>query len=98
MSGSSVCSTRSATLCTSSFSRRSRILREVTNLPSLPANGEVFTWKVMVTVGSSTLSGGSASRAFTSQIVSEIFSSPRPVTATMSPAVAWSVSERCRPR
>ena len=54
---------------------------EVTYLPSLPANGEVLTWKVMVTVGSSTDSGGSASTAVLEQMVSEIFSSPRPVIA-----------------
>ena len=34
--------------------RRSRIWRLVTYLPSLPASGEVFTWKFMVSVGSST--------------------------------------------
>ena len=68
------------------------MLREVTNLPSLPANGDVFTENVIVTVGSSTLSGGNASTVFTSQIVSEIFNSPRPVIAMMSPAPADSAS------
>lgn len=48
----------------------------------------MFTENVIVTVGSSTLSGGNASTVFTSQIVSEIFSSPRPVIAMMSPAPA----------
>ena len=62
------------------------MLRDVTYLPSLPANGEVFTWNVMVTVGSSTVSGGSASTVLMSQMVSEILSSPRPVIAMMSPA------------
>jgi hypothetical protein len=47
-------------------------LREVTYLPSLPAKGEVLTWKVMLTVGSSTVSGGSASARPGSQSVSEI--------------------------
>ena len=49
--------------------RRSRIWRLVTNLPSLPASGEVFTWKFMTSVGSSTEIGGSASGWSTSQIV-----------------------------
>ena len=98
LSGSSVCSTRKATLCTSSFSRRSKILREVTNLPSLPANGEVLTWKVIVTVGSSTDSAGRASTWVCAQMVSEIFSSPRPVMAIISPALACSTSWRSRPR
>ena len=34
------------------------MLREVTNLPSRPANGDVFTLNVMRTVGSSTLDRG----------------------------------------
>ncbi len=32
------------------------------DLPSLPAKGDLLTWKVMLTVGSSTDSGGNASR------------------------------------
>ena len=73
------------------------MLREVTYLPSLPAKGEVLTWKVMVRVGSSTVKAGIASTAPTAQIVSEIFSSPKPVIATMSPALAISTSVRSRP-
>ncbi len=86
LSGLSVSATRSATLCTNSLSKRSRILRDVTNLPSLPQNGELFTENVIVTVGSSTLSGGNASTLLGQQIVSEILSSPKPVTVTMLPA------------
>ncbi len=71
-SGLSPGSTRRATLCSSSFSRRSLMLRLVTNLPSLPANGESLTWKVMLTVGWSTVSGGSASTLFWSHRVSEM--------------------------
>ena len=41
------------TLVSSSFSSRSRRWREVTNVPSRPANGDVFTVKVMAMVGSS---------------------------------------------
>ena len=73
------------------------MLREVTNLPSLPANGELFTWNVIVTVGSSTESGGSASTAFGSQIVSEMFNASIPVTQMISPAEASSTSTRSRP-
>ena len=43
LSGSSVVSTRSATLCLSSRSNRSPIWRLVRNLPSLPANGDLLT-------------------------------------------------------
>ncbi len=43
LSGSPVSSTRNATLCCSSFSKRSRICREVKNLPSFPAKGELLT-------------------------------------------------------
>ena len=49
--------------------RRSRIWRLVTNLPSLPASGEVFTWKFMTSVGSSTEIGGNASGLSISLIV-----------------------------
>ena len=73
------------------------MLREVTNLPSLPAKGELLTWKVIDTVGSSTESGGKASTFFGSQIVSEICNSSMPVTQTMSPADADSMSIRSKP-
>jgi hypothetical protein len=59
---------------------------EVTYLPSRPANGEVLTWKVMLTVGSSTFSGGRASTLAGSQSVSEMYSSSMPVKVMMSPA------------
>ncbi len=63
----------------------------------LPANGELFTWKVMLMVGSSTVSAGSASGASSAQTVSEIDRSDTPEMATMSPAPASSVSMRSRP-
>jgi hypothetical protein len=47
-------------------------LRDVTNLPSLPANGEVLTLKVIDTVGSSTLMVGRALGASLLQMVSPI--------------------------
>lgn len=53
-------------------SRRSLRLRLVTNLPSLPAKGEVLTLKVMDTVGSSTLMVGSATGLSLVQMVSPI--------------------------
>ena len=61
-------------------------LRDVTNLPSRPAKGLVFTEKVMRTVGSSTEIVGSGSGLSRSQMVSPIETSDRPVTAQMSPA------------
>ncbi len=72
-----------------SRSRRSRICRLVTYLPSRPQNGEVFTSNVMLIVGSSTdelrqrLDGVAGS-----QIVSEISGYSMPANATMSPALA----------
>jgi len=47
-SASSVSSTFNATLISSSFCNRSRSWRLVTNLPSVPASGEVFTPEVHV--------------------------------------------------
>ena len=52
----------------------------------------------MLTVGSSTANAGNASTAPTSQIVSEIFNSPKPVIAMMSPASATSTSIRSKPK
>ena len=90
LSGSEPSSTFSATLCSVSRSRRSRIWRLVRNLPPLwsllPANGELLTWKVMVIVGSSTVSAGSASGVSSAQMVSEMLRSAMPEIATMSPA------------
>ncbi|MNH20986.1 hypothetical protein D3C79_807770 [compost metagenome] len=73
------------------------MLRLVTNLPSLPQNGESLTWKVIETVGSSTVSGFIASTLFMSHRVSEMNSSSKPLMQTMSPAWASSTSTRCRP-
>ena len=61
------------------------MLREVTNLPSLPAKGEPLTEKVMRTVGSSTVIVGRGS-APSAMMVSPIITSSRPATAQMSPA------------
>ena len=59
-SGVSVGSTLIDTLPSSSRSSRSLIWREVTNWPSRPDIGEVFTPKIIDTVGSSTAIGGIA--------------------------------------
>src|SRR5690554_6148391 len=83
LSAESPSSTRRATLCSSSRSRRSLILRLVTYLPSLPAKGESLTWKVMLTVGSSTSRGGNASTWLGSQMVSEIFKRSIPEIQTI---------------
>ena len=51
----------SATFVSISLKSLSRRLREVTYLPSLPANGELFTIKFIETVGSSIFTNGSGS-------------------------------------
>ena len=97
-SGSSVSSTRKATLCSNSCSKRSFKRREdVPVLTSLPANGEVLTWKVIVTVGSSTLNGGNATTFSGSHKVSEICNSSIPENAIISPACASLTSTRSKP-
>ena len=53
-----------------SFSRRSRIWREVTNFPSFPANGESFTKNSIVKVGSSIVIAGIGSAFGSATIVS----------------------------
>ena len=86
LSGLSPGSTLKATLCISSCSSLSFRFLDEMYFPSLPAKGESFTWKVMLTVGSSTERGGRVSTASGSHIVSEIFSLSMPVIQTMSPA------------
>ncbi len=61
-SGLSVASILIETLPSTSRRRRSPIWRDVTNLPSRPANGELFTEKRTRTVGGSIAMRGSASR------------------------------------
>ena len=51
--------TRSATFDLISLNSRSRRLREVTYLPSLPANGPLLAMNCILTVGSSISSSGS---------------------------------------
>ncbi|MNI41118.1 hypothetical protein D3C73_953630 [compost metagenome] len=96
-SGLSVSCTRRLTSVSSSLKRRSRSLREVTHLPSLPAKGLLFTRNVICIVGSSIFRTGSASGFCGSAIVSPMLISLIPAIATMSPAPASSVSTRFRP-
>mmetsp|Transcript_11194 Transcript_11194/g.33574 ORF Transcript_11194/g.33574 Transcript_11194/m.33574 type:complete len:258 (+) Transcript_11194:754-1527(+) len=79
-------STLSARLRSSSLSSLSLMLREVTNLPSLPAKGEVLTRKVMRTVGSSTVMVGRAAGYSGWQMVSPMDTFCTPMKAQMSPA------------
>ncbi len=85
--GESVSATRSATFDSSSRIKRSRIWRDVRNLPSRPANGELLTLKNIETVGSSTATACMPSGASASAIVSPMLRSSIPETQTMSPAV-----------
>ena len=94
---SSVSLTRSATLCCSSFCRRSQIWRLVTYLPSRPASGLVLTQKFIVSVGSSTLSIGSGDGVTGSVIVTPIPTSSIPLINTISPGPAWVAWTRSRP-
>jgi hypothetical protein len=73
------------------------IWREVTNLPSRPANGLSLTWKIIEMVGSSTVSGGMASTCSGSHSVSEMLSGSTPLKVMMSPAEALSRSTFSRP-
>jgi hypothetical protein len=68
-------------------------MRDVRNLPSLPANGDLFTPMVIWTVGSSTAMGGRGSAAFAPPpslvtSVSPISTSSSPLNMMISPADA----------
>ncbi len=85
------------TLPSTSFSSRALICRLVTNLPSRPASGEVFTPNVIRRVGASTSSRGNGRGSAGSVRVSPIVTSGRPATLTMSPGPAASMSTRSMP-
>ena len=72
----------------SSRCRRSRRLRDVTYLPSLPANGESLTENVISMVGSEIFTKGSGSTCSGAQIVRPMVMSAMPENATISPAPA----------
>ena len=73
------------------------ICRDVTNWPSRPDIGDVFTPKIIDTVGSSIAMTGIATRWMTSAIVSPMVMSSMPARQTMSPAAASVMSIRLSP-
>ena len=85
LSALSVSLTSSAKFFSSSLLRRSEIWREVTNLPSLPKNGESLIENNILIVGSSILMVGSGSGFSASQMESPISKPSIPVTAQRSP-------------
>ncbi len=96
-SGLSVSSTRSDTSVFSSEKRRSRMCREVTNFPSWPARGLSFTMKFIESVGSEIFWNGIATGASGAQIVSPMWRSGMPETATIEPMPASETSTFCSP-
>ena len=97
-SGESVGSTRKDTSVCNSCIRRSWRLREVTYLPSLPANGELLVKKVICKVGSSMWRIGRASGFAASATVSPTKISSIPDKAIKSPALASLISTRSKPK
>ena len=95
-SAESVGTTRNARFLSNSFCKRSNIWREVTNLPSLPKNGELLIVKSIDMVGSSIAIVGNASGSFTSAIVSPISKPSIPITAQISPD--WTEDTFVRPK
>ncbi len=77
--------------------RRSRIWREVTNLPSRPAKGLSLTEKVISMVGAEIFTKGSGSAAPRAQMGSPMVTSPMPLMAMMLPAPASGTGTRCSP-
>ena len=84
-------------MTSSSFSSLSLMCLDVTYLPTLPANGEVFTMKFMESVGSSISMVPSESGLSGSHMVSPIEMSDMPDTTTMSPEPASGTAVRLRP-
>ena len=98
LSGESVGSTRRDTSVCNSAKRRSSTLRDVTCLPSRPANGELLAKKVIWSVGSSIRRTGNGSTASVGVIVSPTKMSSIPEMAIKSPAFASSISRRSKPK
>ena len=96
-SGPPASSTRIETLVSSSLSRRSRRLRDVTYCPSRPANGDVLIVKIIAIVGSSIWMCGSGFGFSGSVIVSPILMPSTPAMARMSPGMPIVSSTRFRP-
>jgi hypothetical protein len=66
--------------------RRSRIWREVTNLPSRPQKGESLMENVISMVGAEICTKGRGSGLAAAQMVSPMVMSPMPLMAIMLPA------------
>ncbi len=90
-------STRKAKFLSSSLMRRSCICREVTNLPSLPKNGELLMVNSILMVGSSTAMAFKASGAEASATVSPISNPSMPIRAQISPELSSETLERPNP-
>ncbi len=69
----------------------------MTNFPSLPANGEVLTLKIIEMVGSSTLMRGSGRGSAAESSVSPMLMPSMPASATISPAEASSIGVCFKP-
>ena len=93
-SGRSVSCTRIETLPISSASRRSRIWRAVSLLPSVPASGDVLMPTTIESDGSSTVITGRGRGSSGSASVSPIVTSGKPATAMISPGPASSALTR----
>mmetsp|Transcript_28797 Transcript_28797/g.65223 ORF Transcript_28797/g.65223 Transcript_28797/m.65223 type:complete len:259 (-) Transcript_28797:667-1443(-) len=95
VSPSSVSSTRIATLTSSSFARRSRMLRPVSSFaPDLPAKGDLLTPIVIAMVGCSTSMGSSGWGSSMDTSVSPMLKSGMPEKTTISPAEASAIEAR----
>ena len=94
---SSISVTRRDTSFRVSRNRRSRIWREVTNLPSRPAKGESLTEKVISSVGAEIFTNSMGSTAEGAQMVSPMVMSPMPLMAMISPALASVTGTRANP-
>ena len=92
LSAESVSLTLKLTFLSSSLNNLSLICLDVTNSPSLPANGPLFTLNVIETVGSSISTKSIFSGCSKSQIVSPMLISLIPDKQTISPAFTSSVS------
>jgi hypothetical protein len=73
------------------------MLRDVTQRPSLPAKGEVFTEKIMDSVGSSMWRMSRGDGFSTDVTVSPIPMPSKPARATISPQSAFSTALRSSP-
>ena len=97
VSAESVSSTRIETFVSTSLKSLSRTFLDVTNFPSLPANGLLLTIKFIETVGSSIFTNGKASIWSVSQRVSPMFKSVIPEIEIISPRPASSASALLSP-